>query len=174
LSGGWSIPRSTEAIRWLSNDALFVTIESGCIEGNEAVAVNITDFQTLAEMRNREARILLKEREFDGAYYIAGYAVECALKACYIKRKVIPLGLWPSKKLASELQIHDLKTLVKLADLEIDLNAAGTVATNWLIVKDWSEERRYEHGESEVTVKEFCEAIDHPTDGVLQWLRARW
>src|SRR5690242_7885063 len=48
--------------------------------------VNCTDFKKLAEIRMAEARTLLKARHYDGAYYLAGYAVECALKACIAKR----------------------------------------------------------------------------------------
>ena len=38
-------------------------------------------FQQLAEERLAEARALLKAGHPSGAYYLAGYAVECALKA---------------------------------------------------------------------------------------------
>jgi hypothetical protein len=37
--------------------------------------------QRLAELRLAEAKILAQERQSSGAYYIAGYAIECALKA---------------------------------------------------------------------------------------------
>ena len=35
--------------------------------------------------RLREARALLGVRCWSGAYYLAGYAIECGLKACIIK-----------------------------------------------------------------------------------------
>jgi hypothetical protein len=35
----------------------------------------------LAMARLAEARILLDAGEFSGAYYLAGYAIECAIKA---------------------------------------------------------------------------------------------
>jgi HEPN domain-containing protein len=40
------------------------------------------DLMRLSRLRIREARVLLEAGEFPGAYYLAGYAVECALKAC--------------------------------------------------------------------------------------------
>lgn len=43
------------------------------------------DFQDLAMVRVREAEMLLAAGLFDGAYYLAGLAVECALKACIAK-----------------------------------------------------------------------------------------
>ena len=47
--------------------------------------MNRTDFQKLAEERIAEAKILLDAGKWSGAYYLAGYAVECALKACIAK-----------------------------------------------------------------------------------------
>ena len=43
------------------------------------------EFQQLAEQRLLEAKALLDQGKWDGAYYLAGYAVELALKACVIK-----------------------------------------------------------------------------------------
>jgi hypothetical protein len=43
------------------------------------------ELQALAARRIREARVLFDAGEFDGAYYLAGYAIECALKAIVIK-----------------------------------------------------------------------------------------
>ena len=44
-----------------------------------------SDFQQLADVRAAEAAALLAAGRWDGAYYLAGYAVECALKACVAK-----------------------------------------------------------------------------------------
>jgi HEPN domain-containing protein len=38
--------------------------------------------QELSSLRLREAKLLFAANAPDGAYYLAGYAVECALKAC--------------------------------------------------------------------------------------------
>jgi HEPN domain-containing protein len=39
----------------------------------------------MAMVRLKEANVLLRLGLSDGAYYLAGYAVECALKACIAK-----------------------------------------------------------------------------------------
>jgi len=41
--------------------------------------------QELSRVRLKEARALAAVGLFDGSYYLAGYAVECALKACIAK-----------------------------------------------------------------------------------------
>jgi HEPN domain-containing protein len=47
--------------------------------------MNRADLQKLSNTRLRQARILFAAGESSGAYYLAGYAVECALKACFAK-----------------------------------------------------------------------------------------
>jgi HEPN domain-containing protein len=48
--------------------------------------VNRTDFQKLSEIRVREAEVLFENGFYEGAYYLAGYAIECAFKACIAKQ----------------------------------------------------------------------------------------
>ena len=48
--------------------------------------MNRFDFQRLAKIRIKEAGVLLEKRCYEGAYYLVGYAVECALKACIAKQ----------------------------------------------------------------------------------------
>lgn len=43
------------------------------------------DLQALSKARLIEAKALLRLGLNDGAYYLAGYAVECAIKACIAK-----------------------------------------------------------------------------------------
>jgi HEPN domain-containing protein len=47
--------------------------------------MNRTDFQEIAELRLKESKALLATGFAEGAYYLAGYAVECALKSCIAK-----------------------------------------------------------------------------------------
>jgi HEPN domain-containing protein len=48
--------------------------------------MNRRDFQKLALIRIEDARVLFRGGRYDAAYYLAGYAVECALKACIAKQ----------------------------------------------------------------------------------------
>jgi hypothetical protein len=82
----------------------------------------------------------------DGAYYLAGYAVECALKACIAKGT--KRYEFPDKERAVSSYSHKLQELVKVAGLELAL--AGLVRTspefrtNWEAVKSWTEQSRYQ------------------------------
>jgi len=48
--------------------------------------MNRDDIKKLARIRLKEAKALLKARLFSGAYYLAGYVVECGLKACICRK----------------------------------------------------------------------------------------
>jgi HEPN domain-containing protein len=108
--------------------------------------MNPADFHKLAEIRIREAKILLDRKCYEGAYYLAGYAVECALKACIAKET--KATDFPPRN-ANELYTHDLKSLVAKAKLteELETRILGVVQfeSNWRTVKDWKEITRYEH-----------------------------
>jgi hypothetical protein len=68
----------------------------------ESICVNRTDFQELADVRIGEAEVLVAQGKWDGAYYLAGYAVECALKACIAK--LTNLHDFPPKSLSENRQ----------------------------------------------------------------------
>jgi hypothetical protein len=84
--------------------------------------MNRIDLQELSEIRIRESRALLDAGFSDGAYYLAGYAVECALKACIAKRT--QEHDFPDKKLVNDSHTHNLKTLLQLAELKTEMDAA--------------------------------------------------
>jgi hypothetical protein len=111
----------------------------------------------------------------DGAYYLAGYAVECALKAC-IAREYAPEE-WPEKQFVAECHTHEILKLVRLAGLEgvraVDAAANPNLGTNWNIVKDWSERSRYER-HTLAKAQRLYDAVTDAADGVLPWIRVRW
>src|SRR5262245_42999004 len=86
---------------------------------SRADTVNRTNFRRLAEIRIVEARVLIDNRKYDGGYYLAGYAVECGLKACIAK--LTKVYDFPPKSV-NEYYTHDLEKLVKTAGLTIERN----------------------------------------------------
>jgi hypothetical protein len=68
------------------------------------------DFQRLADLRAQEASTLAKASNQHGAYYLGGFAIECALKACIAKqtkRHEFPLD----PRYANRVYTHDLGEL---------------------------------------------------------------
>ncbi|MDR3752183.1 MAG: HEPN domain-containing protein [Terracidiphilus sp.] len=137
--------------------------------------MNRIDFQEIAETRIREARALLTAGFPDGAYYLAGYAVECALKSCIAKRT--REHDFPEKKLVNDSHTHDLGKLLQLAELKDALDAVigsdPAMESALDKIQDWSETSRYQRK----TVQEAAEllkAIEDQTGGLLPWIRLHW
>jgi HEPN domain-containing protein len=84
--------------------------------------INRTDFHEIGGLRLLESRTLLAAGFQEGAYYLAGDAVECALKACIARRT--REHNFPDKKLAEESRTHDLRKLLQLAQLSEELETA--------------------------------------------------
>jgi HEPN domain-containing protein len=137
--------------------------------------VNRDDFRKLAETRLEDAKALLKAGRFDAAYYLAGYAVECALKACLCGR-TREFDFPPKPKDVNDYYTHDLDALLTTAKLRSSLKEESRTNTKlaayWSVVKDWKEDRRYLYtgSDTERGARALIEAISDPEHGVLQWL----
>jgi HEPN domain-containing protein len=80
------------------------------------VIMNRKDLQRLANVRLVEAKQLLKSKNPSGAYYLAGYSIELALKLCIAKKT--KRYDFPNLNIVKSSYTHDLKNLIKLAGLE--------------------------------------------------------
>ncbi len=133
------------------------------------------ELQNLSAVRIQEAKLLLDNLAFSGAYYLSGYAVECALKACIAKQ--MRKSDIPDKKFIQEIYTHNLKDLVRSAGLEaIRSNyerANVNFAANWAIVKDWNETSRYNIF-TQIKAQQLYNSITTRTGGVLLWIRQYW
>jgi HEPN domain-containing protein len=131
-------------------------------------------FQQLAELRLAEARLLLENGLASGAYYLAGYAIECALKA--IIATDFRADEIPDLKYVRDIHTHDLSALLRFAELEEQLEAEKKnnpeLYDCWTTVKTWSETARYKVW-TEADASAILDAIGRDK-GLLQWLRNRW
>lgn len=119
--------------------------------------------------------MLLKSQHYDGAYYLCGYVIECALKACIARHT--KRHDFPDKKRVVESYTHDLEKLIKVAELwpalEWEMDQDPDFADNWYVVKDWEENSRYErHAKREA--EDLYSAVADGQHGVLRWIRQHW
>lgn len=128
-------------------------------------------------LRLREAALLLRHNYYAGAYYLAGYVVESALKAC-IAAKTKPGEFPPKPDVVREYYNHDLARLVRIAGLQNDLDAhcSATVEfkANWTVVREWTEQVRYETNVEAIMARQMLNAVRNPKFGVLEWLKSYW
>ena len=137
--------------------------------------MNRSELQQLAKARIRDARALMRAGRWAGAYYLAGYAVECALKACIAK--LMKSEEFPDRNFAEKCWTHDFEKLVTLAGLkdqrDADSQADADLSANWGTVKDWTESSRYAR-KTKREARVLFTAITRRKHGVLTWIKSRW
>ncbi len=132
------------------------------------------DLQKLTRLRLKEAKVLLRNHCPEGAYYIAGYAVECAIKACIAKRT--ERFDFPDKRFAERIWNHDLAKLITAAGLDEHLKVAKRESRfddQWAVVTKWNPESRYEQ-RSRAEAEALIRALENREHGVLKWLKHLW
>jgi HEPN domain-containing protein len=129
------------------------------------------DLQRLALKRLEDAEILFKAERFDASFYLAGYAVECALKACIARRT--QQYEFPDKPFATKVYTHNLEVLLEVAELRGELAKDAAFKANWNVVIEWSEESRYLEYDQE-TADSMLRAISSSSSGVLQCIQKYW
>lgn len=137
--------------------------------------VDRKDLQELSKVRLTEATALLKLGLFDGAYYLAGYAVECALKACIAK--ATQRYEFPDRTRVQDSHSHKLVDLIKVAGLdEARVEQAGKDSDfrrNWDVIRAWSEQSRYRRNSPE-SAQTLLAAVGDRRHGVISWIKLQW
>jgi hypothetical protein len=127
-------------------------------------------------MRASEGKCLLDAGLYAGSYYLTGYAVECAFKAVIARRCV--RYQFPDKAFASACYTHDLRMLIKLADLQAAfveiMEASGAFRENWECVSEWNELARYRSKVSVHKAQCMYLACTGQPKGVLPWIEQHW
>ena len=130
---------------------------------------------SLAESRLGEAQILLEHERWSGAYYLAGYSVELALKACIANQ--FGARQIPDPKFVRAIYTHAPNELIVRAGLDGLLKKAMNddfeLDRNWRIVSDWREDCRYEMIQRD-RAEAMVNSVGDPKSGVLQWIRPHW
>jgi HEPN domain-containing protein len=137
--------------------------------------MNRVDLHRLSNARMRESRVLFSAGEYSGAYYLAGYAVECGLKACLAKR--VKRHDFPDLKDSKRAFTHNLADLEKLASVDNQMSATRQgnpeLKARWEVVCRWSEESRY-YTWTKDAAETLIDAVSKRKAGVLPWIKRYW
>ncbi len=139
--------------------------------------MNRADLQRLSQDRIDDVAALLAAQRWSAAYYLAGYVIECAIKACVAKQ--VNQYEFPDKNFAIRVFTHSFPDLLRaiglLTVLEADRTTPGREALNinWEIVKMWQPESRYQQ-KSQAEAEAIHKAVTAPHDGLFAWIQAHW
>lgn len=133
---------------------------------------NYSMCRKLASKRFTEAKLLNKKRLYSGAYYLGGYVIELALKACYC-RNVKKGSFPPERGIYNKLYSHDLNNLLDVSGIKSNFNTEAltnnSLQTAWNIAKEWSEDTRYT-----IFKKDDSESLLNSVDIVFRWIQTKW
>ncbi len=133
------------------------------------------DLQALTNARLEDARLLLDNGRYSGAYHLIGLALEAALKAC-IARQTVQYE-FPDLDRARDCWKHKPASLINTAGLQEELakrvRADAEFEANWLTVKDWDADSRYAEW-AEQAARDIFFAVTDTDHGMLPWIEAYW
>ena len=120
-----------------------------------------TQWWHLSNQRLEDAQVLLASRKkrYNGAVYLGGYAVECALKAAICMLKNLPT-------LPEDYKTHVLDELLDATGLTLPDN----LVMKFCILRDWTVELRYQTKALNVQdARKFLQSAKE----VKQWLESK-
>jgi len=86
--------------------------------------------------RLQDAKALFKVKRYGGAVYLAGYVIECLLKAViceYLRVKQLP----------NQYTVHNLESLLAACGLKDTLRASPMLAKYFDVILEWTVTMRY-------------------------------
>ena len=96
-----------------------------------------TVYRDVARLRFEDAETLRQSGRYNGAIYLAGYAVECQIKFAYCRNK-------GEIYLPAELEVHDWEKLVTAAGLLAEITRQISIAGIYsALVDQWGPSLRY-------------------------------
>ena len=138
------------------------------------------ELRKIADNHLKVAELSFDAGLYENAIYVGGYCIECLLKA-----KICDLleldnlfdPLFDKKEMAKSFKTHDLIALLYLAGLKekaITAKASNLNFSNYwkYLCENWSEQVRYDiiGSKTRDDADFFLEAINHPLNGVKQWI----
>jgi HEPN domain-containing protein len=133
------------------------------------------NLEELAQIRIDDALYLFRAKRYSASYYLAGYAVELAFKAC-ISKLMLP-NVIPDKSFIEAIYTHRLDSLLSTSGLrpefDAEIKADRLFASYWPIVNNWNEQSRYQIWD-QISTANLLKAIRDSKHGVFQWVKNHW
>ncbi len=143
--------------------------------------MNRAELQTMARERLLDADALIAGQRWSFAYYVAGYAVECALKSCVLARMIDTGWIFQEKAKIADCLTHDFDELIHIAGMRDLLNAklAESTAGSRTFIKYWEAARLWKVADrytskTEAEAITLRDAIAVEPDGMMTWIRNYW
>jgi HEPN domain-containing protein len=124
------------------------------------------ELRRLSQTRIKEASVLLDHEYYEGAVYLAGYAVELALKEIITKTHE-----WDTfgREASRDFLTHKLEDLLRLSGIQRRFRSDSANVRAWSKLKSWGPDNRYG-----VNLPHTHEQAQHFLDNVIFVVEAIW
>ena len=140
-----------------------------------AQGITRKNLQALSQAKISDATLLFENSRWANAFYLAGYSLELALKACAAWQ--FQAGTMPDKKFVNSLYTHRFDDLIGSAGLHAELRTKQDVdsifSANWGIAAEWTPEARYDATDKS-SAHFLLAALTDANHGVLPWIETYW
>ena len=131
--------------------------------------------QAIASGKLEDAKLLYAHGRFSNAYYLGGYAIEIALKACVTLQ--IQAETLPDRRFIADIYTHEFEKLIGLAGLRAELRSRQNddvqFQANWGLVNEWKPDTRYDSiDRTSAQLLLMATADEH--HGILPWITTFW
>ncbi len=143
--------------------------------------------QKLAHQRLADAAVLVATDQPDTAFYLAGYAIECALKAAvcrtldqddfYQSDRTNKGNRYVQDRVFREFKTHNYSDLLVLSGLSTKFERACLddlqIDSAWSFIEQtrWSEQSRYELGTKTIDI---ASAFTNAVELIVLWISKHW
>ena len=116
-----------------------------------------------------DAELLLANRRAESAWFNAGLAIECCLKAAIMSKE--GLNRWPERATAPELWSHDLVFLFRRLGIDpLGFDPQNELAPALKLVLDWRREHGYAIGKFPMKYAKDMNEAAFGSPGVIEWI----
>ena len=138
------------------------------------------DLKKITNARLKAVKSLKESGDYDTAYYIIGYALECALKSVICK--TLNFDNYPDMdgmgKKVETFKTHSFDLLLALSGMEKDftLNAPAERAYNWSqFTKAWVIDSRYQPIgiRTKEEIERMIKMLEENENGILYWIEEK-
>lgn len=145
---------------------------------------NHLELKQISKARLKTVKILIAAEDWEGASYMMGYVLECALKSAICK--TLNLTTYPEKngsdKIIKFFKTHDFDVLLTLSGMESIFGFNGPGFASWSgftqeYPGDWPSMRYIQNTSWDATkTKRVYNYLIDPTNGILKEItrRRRW
>ncbi|MFA6392726.1 MAG: HEPN domain-containing protein [Candidatus Paceibacterota bacterium] len=107
--------------------------------------ISSQELDKISRERIKDARVLFKNKSYDGSLYMCGYAIELALKAIICKNLCLSGIPHTSEEFSNiaRIKTHNLEELLKQTPTQISTKIKSVYFADWSIILQWNPEMRY-------------------------------